>query len=210
MEIFKFVIPFALALLLRFEFGLPETRPNPTKALLRVLPIIVLIAAVQQRHRGNEFSLLLSAGLSFSAAGDLCLLFKHQYVIIGIICFSIAYCMYALAFKLKNDNFLLACLACFIVIVIYHFTTPKLRGLRGPAAIIYITTALLMTWRAMAWYRKTQNYNCLAAVVGSVVLVVSETVLSKHIFQFPFSQIEMIDRYPYYLGQLLIALSALP
>ncbi|XP_048463557.1 lysoplasmalogenase-like protein TMEM86A [Rhincodon typus] len=209
MEIYKFVIPFALALLLRFEFGLPERPLNSLKALFRVLPIIVLIAVVQEKHHGNEFSLRLSAGLSFSAAGDLCYLYRQQYIIIGIICFSIAYCLYALAFKLKNDNFLLACLACFIVIVVYHFMTPKLRGLRGPAAMVYMTTALLMIWRAMAWYRKSRKYNSLAALLGATLLVVSETVLSTHIFQFPVPQNELIGRYPYYLGQLFIALAAL-
>ncbi|GCB60873.1 lysoplasmalogenase TMEM86A-like [Scyliorhinus torazame] len=210
-RILKVVLPFALALLLRYQFGLPESPPNPIKALFKILPIVVLIAAIQYDQRGSDYSARVTAGLCFSAAGDLCQLYKQEYFIFGVICFGIAYCMYAVAFTLHDDNFLLACSVCLAAGVACIFGSPKLQELAQPAAIAYTLTFLLMLWRALAWWKSAQNKNSSAALVGAATLVASNAVFSTHIFQFqsPVPHTELIVSSTYYMGQLLIALSAL-
>ncbi|XP_069760624.1 lysoplasmalogenase TMEM86B-like isoform X3 [Narcine bancroftii] len=110
MELKQMLLPFVLALLIRYEYGLPQHPPDHMKALLRCLPVIVLITRILESQNGNDFSLRLGAGMGFAAAGDLCQLYKDEHFTHGVICFGIAYCLYTVAFGLKVDHTCLAAL----------------------------------------------------------------------------------------------------
>ncbi|XP_067907260.1 lysoplasmalogenase TMEM86A-like [Heterodontus francisci] len=208
MEFYKVVLPFALALFIRYEYGLPEHPPNLSKVLLKILPVLILMAVILQNQRASDFSLRLTAGLGFAAAGDLCQLYKDQYFNHGVICFGIAYCLFAAAFGLRSDHLFLGCLTCLVALAIYYFVSPGVRGLSRPAAIAYTLPILIMLWRAMAWWRISQHNSSLSALFGAITLVISNTVLSTHLFQFPVPHSDFLVSSSYYMGQLLIAMSA--
>ncbi|XP_067855288.1 lysoplasmalogenase TMEM86A-like [Heptranchias perlo] len=208
MTFLKLVLPFALALLVRYEYGLPEDPPDQLKGLLKCLPILVLIAGVLENQHGNDFSLRLSAGLGFAAAGDLCQLYKGQHFIHGTICFGIAYCLYTAAFGLRGDNLSLGCLICLVAISIYYIVSPGIKGLTRPAAFVYTLPILAMIWRSTAWWRGSRHNSSSCAMFGAITLALSDVVLSNHLFQFPVPHSNFLVSSSYYTGQLLIAMSA--
>ncbi|XP_069760623.1 lysoplasmalogenase TMEM86A-like isoform X2 [Narcine bancroftii] len=179
------------------------------KALLRCLPVIVLITRILESQNGNDFSLRLGAGMGFAAAGDLCQLYKDEHFTHGVICFGIAYCLYTVAFGLKVDHTCLAALIGLMAATGCYVINPGIHGVTQPVALAYLLMVLLMVWRAVAWWKNSRHRNSSCAMYGAIILAMSNIILSTHIFQFPVPHSPLLVTSFYYTGQLLIAMSAL-
>ncbi|XP_051885754.1 lysoplasmalogenase-like protein TMEM86A [Pristis pectinata] len=199
----------APALLVRYEYGLPEQPPDQLKVFLKCLPVLVLIALILESQHGNDFSLRLVVAMGFAAAGDVCQLYKDQHFTHGVISFGIAYCLFAVAFGLKVDHKCLGALICVVATATYYLVTPGVQGVSQPVVLAYTLAVLLMIWRAMAWWRNTHHRSSLCAMYGAIILAISNVILSNHIFQFPVPHSPLLLSSCYYTGQLLIAMSSL-
>ncbi|XP_032893749.1 lysoplasmalogenase-like protein TMEM86A [Amblyraja radiata] len=203
------LLPFALALLVRYQYGLPEQPPDQLKMFFRFLPVLVLIILILENHRGNDFSLRLVAGMGFAGAGDVCLLYKEQHLTHSIICFWLGYCMLTVAFGLKLDNALLGAAIGGLAAVVYLLLQPTVRGVNQVMALAYMLAALLMIWRAAAWWKNSRHRSSTSAMCGTIALATSNLILPTHVFNFPVPHNQFLVTSFYYTGQLLIAVSSL-
>ncbi|XP_072125381.1 lysoplasmalogenase TMEM86A-like [Mobula birostris] len=203
------LVPYALALVVRYEYGLPEQPPDQLKVFLKCLPVLVLIILILEQQHGNDFSFRLAVAMGFAAAGDVCQLYKEHCFTHGVLASGIAYCLFAVAFGLKVDHKCLGALTCVVAGAVYYLASPAVQAVSEPVVLAYILSILLMIWRALAWWKNTHQCHSWCAVAGAIILATSNIILSNHIFEFPVPHSPCLITSSYYTGQLLLALSAL-
>uniref|UniRef100_UPI00398E38A6 lysoplasmalogenase TMEM86A-like n=1 Tax=Pristiophorus japonicus TaxID=55135 RepID=UPI00398E38A6 len=173
---------------------------------LNCLPILILIGALLVTKQKTVFSRRVMAGLSFATAGELFYLFEDRYLIPSFSCFAIAYLLYSAAFGLKRDNLYLGGIMFLVMLSVYYFASPGVHGLPQAVSYAYTVPLVLMIWRAVAWCRRNHR-NSLLGLFGTIILAMSDTVLSDRLFSFPVPHHAYLVSSSYYAGQLFIALS---
>jgi len=162
---------------------------------------------------------LILVGLFASMVGDIFLVYQNQgYFLQGMIAFGIAHINYVFAFGFRplRPKILLSLLP--LGAVVYSYLYPNIKNdVLKYGVLVYIALITLMAWRAMASYNASkstaegstynENQNDLAAVVGSVLFFISDTVLSLNKFTVPIPHAQYIIMSTYYTAQLFIALS---
>ncbi|XP_055851545.1 LOW QUALITY PROTEIN: lysoplasmalogenase-like protein TMEM86A [Episyrphus balteatus] len=221
---------FIIFLVLYFSFVDDKGDPTVT-TLLKCAPIISLgVYVISKGFKCTieyNYSQMVLSGLFFSCIGDAllnCDLFPH-----GMAVFGIAQVFYISAFEMTplkiSIGIPLYCIAAgseFFFVkfektpnVYFNFFTVTIFIYSSLSFIIQIglpVYALLLTtmcWRAIVRATEKQNMLSYVAAVGSVLFVISDTLISVTMFVQPIPHARMLVMFTYYAAQFCISLSTL-
>lgn len=193
-----------------------EGTPSLLCVITKCAPIAALGLFVLMHGISFQFEYCYSrrifAGLLFSMIGDALLIFEDLFLL-GLVSFAVAHIIYFTAFGIKPFNFRLG-LTLFSMSVPYSavylpFISDYILKVCVP---IYMLLILGMLWRAvsrLAIFNKNDEWTWpnLCCSLGALFFVISDSVLSFHLFIFKVPYSHPIIMLTYYAAQLGIALS---
>jgi uncharacterized membrane protein YhhN len=171
--------------------------------------LIILVAAIAAAPVPPAYKTFILAGLVFSLAGDVALLFPDKGFIAGLAAFLAAHIFYILAFKPAPGRPLSAgILIPFVLYGLLMFRTlaPSLGGLKFPV-FIYTSAISVMAWLAAARFVYAGGMRPLLAFAGAVLFLISDSVLAYDRFARKIGPAQIIILGTYFPAQLLISLS---
>lgn len=177
------------------------------------LATALLIAAVWQRghdRRDPGFAPVLAAGLAFSLAGDVALMFAGLFIP-GLVAFLGAHLCYIALFKrgvpwLPSRPALAATLVA--AWSLYVFLFPGLDAVLRVAVAVYATTIAVMAAQAIG--RAVVLRHGHGAAAGAVLFMVSDSLLATDRFAHPLPLAQLWVLATYWAAQWLIARLAVP
>jgi uncharacterized membrane protein YhhN len=153
---------------------------------------------------------LILGGLACSLAGDVFLMLRRKKFAAGLACFLVAHLFYGAAFLSRFsgriDSGLLIPFLVYLAFVLGILWT-RLGRMKIPV-VIYMFIIMTMAVLASQRYARLPEAGALAALLGSVLFVVSDSLLAANRFvrEFRLAQVYILGTY--FLAQGLIALSA--
>lgn len=208
-ELLKFS-SFIVFLVLYFSF-VDDDGDVTLTTILKCAPIISLgVYVISKGFKCNtefNYSQMILSGLFFSCIGDGLLnydLFPH-----GMAVFGIAQVFYISAFEMRpckvHIGIPLYALAAVLTVFIYSSLSFIIKiGL--PIYAVLLTT---MCWRAIVRATEKRDVLSYVAAIGSVLFVVSDTLISLTMFVKPIPHARMLVMLTYYAAQFCISLSTL-
>lgn len=194
-----------LTMSLLYLFIVPD-EPYTFKLFFKLIPMLIIIYYAFRLLPKSKSSThwLIIAGLLFSIVGDATL----HWFLIGLTAFFIGHVFYTIGFLTRATFSKLRALA-FIPIIIYGVLigiqlVPALAASGDQALILPVVTYLviisLMFWSAIMTGNKF-------AIFGSLLFVISDSLLSWHMFVGTIGMAEPLIMISYYGAQFLIATS---
>jgi uncharacterized membrane protein YhhN len=204
----------------------PDTRQikiwKPLCTGLLVLTCIHSLTRPADAH-DNRYTLLISVGLVLSWAGDVLLIFQAnpRAFLAGLVAFLSAHLVYIAAFVYMQLSLeyrspiaveaLTAVGLALLGSVVYRYLRPGLGKLRLPV-LFYILAISVMVHRALvvAWAPASTMVFSALVLGGAALFYLSDAILAINKFRFggQRSNYRLWNLTTYYVGQLLIALSA--
>jgi alkylglycerol monooxygenase len=177
------------------------------KPLVMALAIALVIERTRRAPAVPRERALLLAGLAFSAAGDVLLMFPAQFVP-GLVGFLIAHLCYIALFKQRMAWFpsraaLVATLA--IGATMYAFLFAHLGPVLKVAVAAYVVVISLMAAQAIGRAMVLRDRGALAVAVGSGFFMLSDSLLAVNKFAVPLPLASLWVLATYYAAQILIA-----
>lgn len=179
-----------------------------TKPLL--LPLLALYYALAATA-AQQFSALVLAGLLLGCAGDVLLLKAEKPLRFGLGLLSfllghVFYCMYMIS-RIQSVPWvlgsLLACVYVAAILLLYRGLRAHLPGMMKPLVFLYGAVICFMSLCAMAYAR---NGLGMLPFIGSLLFLLSDSVLSRQIFVEDRRYDTFIIMLTYAAAQLCIAL----
>jgi uncharacterized membrane protein YhhN len=179
--------------------------------LLKPLTTIFIVLLVLFNHSPVTltYKYLILAGLTFSLAGDIFLMFPEDRFISGLISFLIAHILYIIAFApgvVLPLQWWPGFFVLVFLIIILRLILPGADTLKVPV-VIYTVIIGGMLWIATERMLNLGTISALQAAVGAALFVASDSALAVRRFIRNFPASEGIILATYYAAQLLIALS---
>ena len=178
------------------------------KPLTMILLLAVAITAPQPISLFYKGAIVL--GLILSLTGDVFLMLPGRLLLAGLMQFLIAHIVYIYAFGSVTHWALPSPWKLGLLLIgggIYWLLAPYLREMKWPV-VIYMAAILLMAWQALEMYTQVNQLWTLAALLGALLFVASDTALAFNEFRRHFSHAHALVLGTYYAAQLLIAFSA--
>ena len=172
--------------------------------VLSLLALVVLLAPTE-----SQYAYLIIVGLGASLAGDIFLMLRPERFLAGLAAFLAAHLLYIGAFAglvWPGDPALAIVLAVFAAVV-FRVLQPRLGPLRWPV-LGYVLAIATMVWLAVSAWLSQPSASTAAAAVGALLFLVSDTSLGVARFRWRYPGAQAVTLATYYLGQWLIALSA--
>ena len=185
-------------------------RPNLVYVFKPLSTILVIsVAVIYRPNQSPAYWYLIVAGLFCSLVGDVFLMLPTEKFVNGLVSFLIAHVFFALAFLsiYRGSSERLAFVALLVGVVVYRTLLPGLGTLRYPV-LGYLAVVLIMAWRASEAGVHAMSSMTLMAVIGSLLFVVSDTVLAVDRFRHPFRTSQLVILPTYFAAIYLLALSA--
>jgi uncharacterized membrane protein YhhN len=207
--ILSLAIAVAALLTIRAEYRGPRWLVYLCKPLATTL-ILVLALATGDDDRG--YTALIVIGLAWSLAGDIFLMLPGDRFILGLVSFLIAHLAYIAAFVRAADRPLTGTSILPLIpllaygFVVFAILRPHLGPLLVPV-LAYMLVILAMGWRAIEYARQEPTAGPLAAALGALLFVVSDSALALNRFARPFRAAQALVLGTYFAAQWLIALS---
>ena len=176
--------------------------------------IVILTAAISllQQDILLLYSSLVLLGLIFSLGGDIALMLEKLYLFrLGLFSFLLAHIAYIRAFliyaPLQPKDAISGIPIALFALAVFVYLRPGLGRLQLPV-LLYILVISLMLNRAIATLSNSHAAPIQAVFisVGAFLFFISDLMLAINKFRRPF-RLHRLNLIPYYLGQLLIALS---
>ncbi len=191
----------------RAEYTGPPLQKYIFKPLTTSLIILIALLA-EPAGVVAPYKPLIVAGLLFSLAGDVFLMLPSDRFIAGLVSFLMAHLLYIAAFIADAGTaaawWLLPLLA--YGAVVYAYLAPHLGKMKLPV-ITYMVAILGMAWQAAGRWSAAPESGRLAAFIGAVLFVISDSVLAWNRFRTPFRAARALTMGTYYAAQWLIAMS---
>lgn len=208
-----------------------ERRPSGAPRNLRWVAVwkplstllVILVAALSYTRAGAHdpgYTLLVLLGLLLSFAGDVLLILPlPRSFLLGLVAFLLAHAAYIAAFthaqvsRALGSNMgaevLAAAVLAIIATTMYRYLLPTLGKLRVPV-ILYIVVISIMAHRALAVALVDPSAPALLMSAGALLFYASDGILAVDRFKMrgAMPRGHLWNLSTYYLGQLLIALSA--
>lgn len=166
---------------------------------------IILLAFFNSSAPMSFYEKAILAGLIFSTVGDVLLIKDKQYFVQGLIAFLIGHIFYIAAFW-TNPNWLSGLLYLSYIVFFFSILWKHLGSLKIPV-IVYAIALALMSWMALSGTIENHNHHTFHAFIGSVLFIVSDTLLAYNKFKTPISYAPVWILATYFLAQWFIALS---
>ena len=170
---------------------------------------IILIALILYPGNDVNYSQLIIAGLLFSMAGDVFLMFEERFFLFGLISFFITHVFYSYAFlniETISFNPWLIIVMIVIAIIIGRQIIPRAGELKIPVTL-YILVIMIMVWLSWERYLGLPDSATLMAVVGTSFFLISDTLLAWNKFVKKFESAEFFILLTYFTAQWFIAMS---
>lgn len=197
----------ALPLLILFMSGLyiffiPED-PAPLKVTFKLIPMVLIIIYAYQQFNTKPTHWIILTGLFFCMLGDGFIAFSF---IFGLAAFLVGHLFYLFGFfktwKFSKTRFamiiLIFCYSYFISKEIIEALTESGNNNLIIPVIAYVFVISLMAWSAIMTGNKW-------AIWGSVLFVLSDSILSWNMFVSEVPQSSVLIMTTYYAAQFLIA-----
>lgn len=171
--------------------------------------LILLVALAAKPPLGPLYQSAIGIGLFFALAGDIFLMLPTDRFVAGLVSFLITHLCYIVAFgaQIYPPFWSPASVAVLLyALLIYGLLYRHLGHLRIPV-LLYMMAIAVMAWLGVTLATEQQSAWALAAGVGSVLFVISDSVLALNRFRHPFAAAQWIVLITYYLAQWLIAWS---
>ena len=166
---------------------------------------IISIAFVNSANPFSNYQILILLGLVFSAVGDVFLIKDDRFFVHGLVSFLIGHLFYVAAFY-TQPNLIVGILYLGYVIIFLTILWKNLGKLKIPV-IIYSLTLAAMSWFALGTTLANHNHHTFHAFLGSIVFIISDSLLACNKFKAPFRLAHVFVLGTYFLAQWLIALS---
>ena len=181
------------------------------------IPLVVLCLSFFAYNENNLYATFIAIGMLFSAFGDVSLRLENGNFLIflcGVVNYLIAHLCYIRAYILSEidftyrlyiGTFFIAYCAAMLGILCPGVDAPLI-----PAIIIYAAIICTMTFLAVNRYftHEIGLHSRTAALIGSLVFLSSDSILSLHRFYTSIPQADLIIWITYCIGQMFIAISA--
>ena len=179
--------------------------------VLKPLTMVLVITAalIAETPVPAAYKTLILAGLLFSLAGDIALMFPEKWFTTGLVSFLVAHVFYILAFKPGPGHPISA--GVFIPFIIFgllmfRILAPSLGPMKFPV-LVYIAAITVMAGLAAGRFVDGGDTRPLLAFAGAVLFLVSDSVLAYDRFAKKLGPAQAIILGTYFPAQLLIALS---
>jgi uncharacterized membrane protein YhhN len=184
------------------------------RRLFRVLKpltmvLVITTAIITRTPVPAAYKTLVLAGLLFSLAGDIALMFPEKWFTAGLVAFLVAHVFYILAFKPGPGHALSAGMFIpFIIfgLLMFRLLAPSLGPMKFPV-LVYIAAITAMAGLAAGRFIDMGGIRPLLAFAGAVLFLVSDSVLAYDRFAKKLGPAQAIILGTYFPAQLLIALS---
>lgn len=171
------------------------------------------------RVYGDRFTLLVQAGLFFSLAGDIALLFMYKdefAFLIGLAMFMVAHLCYLVAFGLNIADakappigmVLPAVLSALVLGVAYWYSgvlMPRVDEIVAMPVGTYLLVVSLMVVAAAFRWQRTYRRSWLLVLLGALLFMVHDGFLTRDRFINPIENESILISATYAAAQLLIA-----
>ena len=192
-----------------------RAREQQTKPLLYFVKplttiLIIVIAFLVGPSEWTPYFYWLLAGLVFCLLGDVFLMFSQEWFIAGLFGFLMGHIFYTLAFTTGiGFGFSLHFIGPLFLsgVLVFIALLPHLKGMRLPV-LLYVVIICCMAWQAWERWQCIGGTRTLLAAVGTVIFIISDSILAMHRFRKPFPRAHAVGLSTYYLAQWLLALSA--
>lgn len=197
------------------------------KCILKCLPVIALMfqmLAMLVQYMGSAESKLVSTrqflwGITFSALGDGCLVFKKVHVI-GIISFGVSLCFYIsmLEFVASVSDIGVGGVACGLGVLLLSLTIVlvfrsqakplPVRSIYTALIFVYFLTLSTLLWSAAVLLLRQNNFAGICSAVGAAMFYVSDIlIVASAIWDARLLQGRALVMMTYYTAQLCFAIS---
>jgi uncharacterized membrane protein YhhN len=166
---------------------------------------IILLVYLNSSAPMNFYQMAVLAGLIFSLIGDVLLIRQDRYFVQGLIAFLLGHLCYIAAFW-TDPNLLSGLFYLIYVIFFLRLLWPGLGKLKVPV-IVYAVVIATMGWMALSLTINHHDHHTFHAFLGSVVFIVSDSLLAFNKFKTKISLGPFWILATYFLAQWLIALS---
>lgn len=182
------------------------------KPLALCFALISVAARARKTRTNGRFDLLLLAGLAFSLAGDVFLMFPG-FFIPGLLSFLVAHLFYIALFKtglpwFPSRRALAATLG--IGVLMYAFLFNGLSPVLRIAVAAYVVVIALMAAQAIGRATVLRDKAALGVAVGAGFFMLSDALLATNRFATPLPMAQLWVLSTYYLAQVLIVHNARP
>ena len=212
-------VPFLIltvALLIRAKLKGDARRVYLWKPLSTLLVIAVCALSLARPDTNALYTVALLVGLLFSLGGDVALMFSSEKAfLLGVASFLLAHVVYGLTFAfglmggLVSQQLLPAVILLIVGAGFYAYLYPHLGKMKAPVGLYALVISLMVLTGvgplASAAFSSAQAW---LVAVGAILFYVSDMILAVDRFARPFKLSSLFNLSTYYLGQLLIALSA--
>lgn len=161
----------------------------------------------------QNYALWICLGLVFSLAGDVLLLWPEKLFVAGLVAFFFAHVAYLAAFtcgtKFPASRAVLGFYLAFAVTTYFALSARLPAELKWPV-VLYAFAVATMAAQAMGRYLQFQTGAAGFAAAGGILFLVSDGLLAFDRFWAGIPYDAVVVLLPYYLAQVLIALSTQP
>jgi len=153
---------------------------------------------------------LVITGLICSLAGDVFLMLRgDRFFIFGLASFLVAHLFYIAAYRSRGDfgfTWWLGLLYLAYAATLLYLLWPHIGAVRI-AVVVYAAVLMVMGWQAAEMWLTWRDWSALAAMLGAVLFLLSDSTLALNKFRAPVNQSSVIVMSTYWAAQLLIAWS---
>jgi uncharacterized membrane protein YhhN len=193
----------------------------------KTIPIIYLICRVAfDCTFETTYPMYILMGLMLSTAGDVSLIYQHvdpMWCLNGLAFFLLAHISYIISYlsngaKIAFSTDAVKVMVAFFSVMMFILlpALPRDDKILFGAVIVYGITISTMGLLALnkfiedrkSWPKAATTEASRAALIGSILFIISDTTLAINKFKAPVSHAEEIIMLTYYFGQALIAKSA--
>jgi uncharacterized membrane protein YhhN len=181
-----------------------------SKPLTTTLIFLAVLAAVPNSE--GAYVPLIAAGLAFGLFGDIFLMLPEERFVFGIASFAATHVLYLAAFitaaglALVNPS---AIPLVLFAILMTRFLWPGLRDSLRVPVLVYVVLISFMTVQAIGAAIELETTGMALAAAGAVFFLASDSMLAVDRFRIPFTAARGLVLSTYWLGQWLIASSAI-
>ncbi len=171
--------------------------------------LILLMAFTAAAPMGPLYQWAVVIGLLFALAGDIFLMLPTDRFVAGLVSFLITHLCYIIAFGTQSQPPFWSPGSVGVLLyalIIYALLHRHLGRMRLPV-LLYLVAIAAMAWLGLALATEQQSLWAIAAGAGSVLFVISDSVLALNRFRQPFAAAQLLVLSTYYLAQWLIAWS---
>jgi uncharacterized membrane protein YhhN len=158
----------------------------------------------------DTYRWLVVLGLLLSLAGDVFLMLPNDRTFIfGLASFLVAHLFFIAAYRSRGGfgfTWWLALLFLAYTAVLIYLLWPTIGEMRIPV-IVYGAVLMVMGWQAAEMWLRWSDLSALAAMLGAILFMLSDSTLALNKFRAPIRQSSVIIMSTYWAAQLLIAWS---